>query len=389
MKYIISIFIISIIIPQFALAVWWNPFSWKLFYRPTSLKNEVPGVIGENMEQIATSTKFSSSMPDSNIKDEIKVLKEQIRIEAEKRAILEKKLQNNQNEFSKTQATYAPVLKATIDKTLTSDEIYKLVAPSVVLIMSPDGSHGTGFVINDGRYILTNQHVVEKNENTGEVYKEITVRLNDGTLFQGIVLGSNKESDLALIYNGKLRPSALKLAKYENSNLKAGNEVYAFGYPKNLTSTLTFTKGIISAVRQQINGKNLIQSDVAINPGNSGGPLINSRGEVVGVNSSRYKDSLSITNEEIKLDVAQGLSFAIPIEIAMDLIPALSQYGQSRYEVYPIGSTQTIKRSVVLRSGFNLNLSCESLEFKNEDLAMCDLYKNYNKDYNWKIIEDL
>lgn len=381
MKYIISIFIISILIPQFALAVWWNPFSWKLFYRPTSLKKETPSVIGENIEQVATSTKISSSMSDSNIKDEIKVLKEQIRIEAEKRAILEKKLQNNQNEFSKTQATYAPAIQTTMDKTLTSDEIYNLVAPSVVLVISDDGGTGSGFVINDGKYTVTNDHVV-RNINTGKVNEKITIKLSSGVLFTGIILGSNKDSDLALILNLNQRPSAVKFGLSHPNILKIGSDVYVFGYPlvSSTSGIVTLTKGIVSANKQIEKGKTYIQTDATTHPGNSGGPLVNNKGEVVGVHVKRGEGTETS---------GTGVALSIPIETLVNLIPSLSQYGQSRYEVYPIGSTQTIKRSVVLRSGFNLNLSCESLEFKNEDLAMCDLYKNYNKDYNWKIIEDL
>ena len=86
---------------------------------------------------------------------------------------------------------------------------------------------------------------------------------------------------------------------------------------------------------------------------------------------------------------AQGLNFSIPIQTAIDLIPSLSQYGQSRVELHPIGSTFTIKRSFAWKIGFNSNLSCSQLGFTSNDLTLCELYKNYFNDYQWSFIEDM
>ena len=153
-------------------------------------------------------------------------------------------------------------------------------------------------------------------------------------------------------------------------------------YPESLSEgllTITFTKGILSA-RQSITDcpSATLQTDTAVNHGNSGGPLVNNKGEVIGVVACGLGGS-----------GAQGLNFSIPIQTAIDLIPSLSQYGQSRVELHPIGSTFTIKRSFAWKIGFNSNLSCSQLGFTSNDLTLCELYKNYFNDYQWSFIEDM
>ena len=269
---------------------------------------------------------------------------------------------NSANQISAT-----PSLSAG-SRIFNGEEIYSLVSPSVVLIVT-SGGHGSGFVINNGKYTLTNAHVVGNDQT-------VQLKLQNGTSFNGVVLGKNNLIDLAVIFNGDQRPTAVTLGSSGDS-LKIGGDVYAFGFPKSLIITVTLTKGTLSA-KQNVEGYSgtLLQTDASINPGNSGGPLVNNKGEVIGVNAYGLND-------------AQGIYFAIPIQTAIDFVPTLSQYGQSRYEVYPIGSTMSIKKSVLIRAGLNTDLSCEILGFTDTDLISCNFYRKYNKDYSWNIIEDV
>lgn len=264
---------------------------------------------------------------------------------------------------------------------LTGEEIYSLVSPSVVLISWGDASYdyaGSGFVINGGKYVLTNAHVL-KSKISNSYTSSVEIRLQNGATFKGAVLGKNESADLAIIYNGSQRPAAVTFGTSADS-LKIGTEVYALGFPSSFEglSTVTFTKGTLSAKQQNAKwySGTLLQMDAAINHGNSGGPLVNNRGEVIGINTFGGPAD------------TQGIYFAIPIDSALSLIPSLSQYGQSRYEVYPIGSKQTIKRSVIQREGINDELTCSELGFMGIDLAMCDLYRSHYAEYQWTIIED-
>ncbi len=276
-----------------------------------------------------------------------------------------------------TQTMQLPVAGSRV---LTSEEIYSAVSPSVVLV-STSNVYGSGFVIDDGKYTITNAHVVGDSQT-------VQLKLQSGTSFNGTVLGKDNSRDLAVIFNGDQRPPAVKLGSSNGSSLPIGSDVFALGFPENLVATVTFTRGTLSA-RQDVDlyPDTLLQMDAAINRGNSGGPLVNNKGEVIGVNTFvLQKKNVNILEQP---DVIQGIFFAIPIQTAIGLIPALSQYGQSRVESYPVGSTMTIKRSMAIQIDFNDTLSCDALGFKDENLNLCNLYKNYNKDYKWNFIEDV
>ncbi len=265
-------------------------------------------------------------------------------------------------------------------RVLTGEEIYSLLSPSVVYITWSDSNYkyaGSGFVIENGKYTLTNAHVVRSE--TGKSHAStVSLQFQNRVSFSGYVLGFNDDVDLALIYNGDSRPPALKLST-SDSSLNVGSDVYALGYPETFKGLLaaTFTKGTLSAKQLDTGwySGTLLQTDAAINHGNSGGPLVNSKGEVIGINT-------------FSLNGTQGIYFAIPIDTAKIWIPSLSQNGQSRYEVDPIGSTFSINRSLIIKIGYNDNLSCDQLQLSSADFTICSLYKNYQKDYNWKIIED-
>jgi serine protease Do len=171
-------------------------------------------------------------------------------------------------------------------------------------------SLGSGFVISADGYILTNAHVVEAGD-------DITVRLSDKREFVARVIGSDRRSDVALIKIDATGLPAVKIG--DTAKLKVGEWVLAIGSPFGFESTVT--AGIVSAKGRSLPQENFtpfIQTDVAINPGNSGGPLFNLRGEVVGINSQIYSRTGGF----------MGLSFAIPIDVAMDITNQLRTTGK-------------------------------------------------------------
>jgi serine protease Do len=167
---------------------------------------------------------------------------------------------------------------------------------------------GSGFVISDDGYIMTNAHVVEGAD-------EVTVTLTDRREFKAKVLGADKRSDVALL---KVEARNLPSLRIGDSNrIRVGEWVIAIGSPFNLENTVT--AGIISAkARDTGEYLPLIQSDVAVNPGNSGGPLINMRGEVIGINSQIATLS----------GAYNGISFAVPIDEVMRVADQIKKTGK-------------------------------------------------------------
>ena len=176
----------------------------------------------------------------------------------------------------------------------------------------PVVSTGSGFIISEDGYLLTNNHVVEDAD-------EITVSLGDRREYSAEIIGADPRSDVALL---KIEAENLPTLKIGNSsNLRVGEWVVAIGSPFQLRFSVT--SGIVSAKGRSIpNGSDstyvpFIQTDVAINPGNSGGPLFNLDGEVIGINSQIYTRSGGY----------MGVSFAIPIDYAMDVADQLKENG--------------------------------------------------------------
>src|SRR5947209_13681958 len=171
-------------------------------------------------------------------------------------------------------------------------------------------SLGSGFIISTDGYILTNAHVVDS-------AAEVTVRLTDKRDFKARVIGADRRTDLALI---KIEATGLPAVRMGDPNrLRVGEWVVAIGSPFGFDNTVT--AGIVSAKGRSLPQENFvpfIQTDVAINPGNSGGPLFNMRGEVVGINSQIYSRTGGF----------MGLSFAIPIDVAMEVQSQLRQFGR-------------------------------------------------------------
>ncbi|HEY2336577.1 MAG TPA: DegQ family serine endoprotease [Burkholderiales bacterium] len=171
-------------------------------------------------------------------------------------------------------------------------------------------SLGSGFILSADGYIMTNAHVIDGAD-------EITVKLTDKREFKAKVIGADKRTDVAVI---KIEGASLPVVKFGDPNkLKVGEWVVAIGAPFGFENTVT--AGIVSAKGRSLPQENFvpfIQTDVAINPGNSGGPLFNMRGEVVGINSQIYSRTGGF----------MGLSFAIPIDVAIDIQKQLREKGR-------------------------------------------------------------
>ncbi|MEA5553243.1 HhoA/HhoB/HtrA family serine endopeptidase [Anabaena cylindrica UHCC 0172] len=204
---------------------------------------------------------------------------------------------------------------------------------------------GSGFIINSAGQILTNAHVVDGAD-------QVTVTLKDGRTFDGKVLGEDQVTDVAVI---KIEANNLPTLALGNSNvLQPGEAVIAIGNPLGLNNTVT--SGIISATERSSSAigasdkrVDYLQTDAAINPGNSGGPLLNARGEVIGMNTAIIQG-------------AQGLGFAIPINTVQKISQELIATGKVDHPylgVEMITLTPEIKERILSRSRGRVNLVAE------------------------------
>ena len=202
---------------------------------------------------------------------------------------------------------FGGVIPRSESDTMPAPERRKSPSPSAREEQIPSGV-GSGFIISPEGYIMTNAHVIG---NADAVY----VTLTDRREFKAKIIGSDTRTDVALL---KIEGRALpRLTLGDSGKLKTGEWVIAIGSPFGLENTVT--AGIVSAkIRDTGEYLPLIQTDVAVNPGNSGGPLINMRGEVVGINSQIYSRS----------GMYMGISFAVPINEAMRVIEQLKATGK-------------------------------------------------------------
>ncbi len=184
---------------------------------------------------------------------------------------------------------------------------------------------GTGVIMSEDGYIITNAHVIYDSTSGYGAATSVEVQMSDQeTVYPATVVAYDVESDLAVI---KVDQTGLVPAEFGNSDeCQVGELVVAIGNPLGLELQNTVTCGIISAMNREItiNDKEmtLIQTDTAINSGNSGGPLINSAGQVIGINSAKMSSSYSSTSATI-----EGIGFAIPITEAKEIVDDLVTYG--------------------------------------------------------------
>ena len=222
-----------------------------------------------------------------------------------------------------TEADAAPAYDA---EELNNIAVYKRVLPSVVNITSrqvvfnffygavPQEGQGSGFILDRSGHVLTNFHVID-GANRG-----IDVQLSNKHHYAAKVIGTDKVHDLALLQIDAQNLEPVTLA--DSSQLAVGQKVYAIGNPFGLGGTMT--RGIISSIRTLGGGNgahidDAIQTDAAINPGNSGGPLLNSHGEVIGINTMIASNGA---------EQSSGIGFAIPINTAKAVLADLTRYGR-------------------------------------------------------------
>jgi len=208
--------------------------------------------------------------------------------------------------------------------------VYEKALPSVVNITStemrfdffygpvPLTGQGSGFILNKEGLILTNNHVIENGQ-------RVEVTLSNKHKYKATVVTVDKGHDLALLKIDAPNLVPATLAE-TSSNLKVGQSVYAIGNPFGLSGTMT--RGIISAIRSVASPENgagliedAIQTDASVNPGNSGGPLLNSRGEVIGITTMIANNGANQSS---------GIGFAIPINTAKAVLDDFAKYGRVR-----------------------------------------------------------
>jgi len=208
-------------------------------------------------------------------------------------------------------------------------EVFKRASPSVVYITNsrlvrsfyslnpqevPQGS-GSGFIWSKDGYVVTNYHVIQQ-------ANRVTVTLQDGSTYDATAVGFEPNKDLAVLKIDAPPEKLVPVAVGDSSLLEVGRKVIAIGNPFGLDTTMTV--GVVSALGREIDSvtrrkiRDVIQTDAAINPGNSGGPLLNSLGELIGVNTAIYSPS----------GASSGIGFAIPINTVNRIVPDLIQYGR-------------------------------------------------------------
>ena len=202
---------------------------------------------------------------------------------------------------------------------LSLQEIYRRCLPSVVSILTvtPSGkASGTGIIMSEDGYIITNHHVVENAQ-------AVSVLTSDDQEYPANLIGSDETSDLAVL---KIDASGLQAASFGDSSvLQVGDMVAAIGDPLGTTLRGTMTDGIISAINRDLTVSDrtmtLIQTNAALNNGNSGGPLINCYGQVIGINT------MKMSNYYASAASVEGIGFAIPIDTAKPIIDELIEKG--------------------------------------------------------------
>ena len=253
-----------------------------------------------------------------------------------------------------TEAEAAPAYDAEEQNNIA---VYKRVLPSVVNITSkalvynffygtvPQEGQGSGFVLDRAGHILTNFHVVD-GANRG-----IEVTLSNKRRYPAKIVGTDKVHDLALLQISA--PDLQPVTLADSTELSVGQKVYAIGNPFGLSGTMT--RGIISSIRtlpaardsESGSIEDAIQTDAAINPGNSGGPLLNSRGEVIGINTMIASNGANQSS---------GIGFAIPINTAKTVLADLTRYGRVKrpslgISSYAIGPDLASQMGLAVDSG--------------------------------------
>ena len=242
------------------------------------------------------------------------------------------------------------------------------VSPSVVTIVGNSKStslsgqynnptmHGTGVIYKSNGHIITNAHVVDG-------IKNLTVVMYDGTTLAGSVLYSDEKADLAIVKVEKLGLKPITMASFDS--VVSGKTAIAVGTPISLSLRNTVTKGIVSGKDVSLSDSyyKLIQTDATVNPGNSGGPLINIKGELIGINSSKYA-GVGIDN----------MAFAIPVDTVEYVISQFEQYGKILRPALNFTLEQSWEASVGLPTSKGLDVKSS----ENSSLLAGDIITSVN-----------
>jgi S1-C subfamily serine protease len=219
------------------------------------------------------------------------------------------------------------IVKAS-DTELSLTDLFQKVESSVVQITDSSETDifesrlGSGFVYDDNGHIITNHHVVSGGGN------RLDVTFPDGTVYRASLIGSDPSADIAVLYVEEVSKEKLfPLSLADSSKVRVGERVAAIGNPFGLSGSLS--TGIVSGVGRQIPAQeeegftipDIIQTDAPINPGNSGGPLLNMRGEVIGINSAIYSTTGQFA----------GVGFAIPSNTIAQIVPSLITTGSYQH----------------------------------------------------------
>lgn len=212
-----------------------------------------------------------------------------------------------------------PTVASDEDGALSLQEIYRRCIGSVVSIVTvtPSGkASGTGIIMSEDGYVITNHHVIESAQ-------AVSVLTSDNQEYAASVVGSDETSDLAVL---KVEAEGLQAAEFGDSSvLQVGDSVAAIGDPLGTALRGTMTDGIISAINRDLTVNDrtmsLIQTNAALNNGNSGGPLINCYGQVIGINTMKMSNFYSLST------TVEGIGFAIPIDTAKPIIDELIEKG--------------------------------------------------------------
>lgn len=214
------------------------------------------------------------------------------------------------------------------DTELTLPDLFQNVEKSVVQITDSneidlfESRLGSGFVYDDNGHIITNHHVVSGGGN------RLDVTFQDGSVYRASLIGSDPSADIAVLYVKEVsKEKLLPLSLADSSNVRVGARVAAIGNPFGLSGSMS--TGIVSGVGRQLPAQeddgftipDIIQTDAPINPGNSGGPLLNMRGEVIGINSAIFSTTGQFA----------GVGFAIPSNTIAQLVPSLITTGSYQH----------------------------------------------------------
>jgi len=261
----------------------------------------------KTVEELQKDIELLKQQGQSDQSKEIEILRKEIEALKSQQSSPSAKPQVIEKVVEKIVEVPPPTLQKSTSR-LSNTEIIEKVKPAVVYIQTSDGS-GSGMIIESDGYVLTNAHVVS-GVNTAKI------KLSDGRLFIGSIIGRDENIDLALLKIKSNNLPTVVLGDSSENALKQGDEVFAFGYPFGLEGDVSFKEGTISR-RQTYEGIIYLETSAQVHPGNSGGPLVDKSAQVIGINTQAVGMGVS------GVLVGESIKFALPINLVRGFIPEL------------------------------------------------------------------